>query len=62
MKGKLATKMKKDFLSPEELKSIVPFSNGMWNKETKDYINNLNQECLPWHRMITAYGTAEKYN
>lgn len=32
------------------------------NRETKDYISSLNRDCLPWHRMITAYGTAEKYN
>lgn len=32
------------------------------NRETKDYISSLNRDCLPWHRMITAYGTAKKYN
>lgn len=29
---------------------------------TKDYIDSLNRECLSWHRMLTAYGTAKDYN
>lgn len=32
------------------------------NKMVKDYIDNLNRECIPWYRMFTAYGTAENYN
>lgn len=32
------------------------------DKATKDYINRLNIECIPWHRMFTAYGTAENYD
>ncbi|MDE6678788.1 MAG: hypothetical protein K2K02_07085 [Ruminococcus sp.] len=27
----------------------------------KEYIRNLNVDDIPWHRMITAYETAEKY-
>ena len=27
----------------------------------KEYIKSLNIEDIPWHRMITAYGTAENY-
>ncbi len=27
----------------------------------KEYINNLKMEDIPWDRMVTAYGTAEKF-
>ena len=27
----------------------------------KEYINSLNIEDIPWHRMVTAYDKAEKY-
>lgn len=27
----------------------------------KDYIKNLNVDDIPWHRMVTAYETAENY-
>ena len=27
----------------------------------KDYIKTLNISDIPWHRMVTAYGTAENY-
>ena len=27
----------------------------------KEYIKNLNVDNIPWHRMVTAYETAEKY-
>ncbi|MDE7104995.1 MAG: hypothetical protein K2O36_03855 [Ruminococcus sp.] len=27
----------------------------------KEYIKSLNIEDIPWHRMVTAYGTAENY-
>lgn len=32
------------------------------NKEIKDYIDNLNYKDIPWHRMFTAFGTAEGYD
>jgi len=27
----------------------------------KEYVKSLNINDIPWHRMVTAYGTAEKY-
>jgi hypothetical protein len=32
------------------------------NQIDKDYIDSLSIECIPWHRMFTAYGTAENYS
>ena len=32
------------------------------NKDIKEYIDSLNCENIPWHRMFTAYGTAEDYD
>lgn len=29
--------------------------------DVKEYINSLNIDDIPWNRMVTAYGTAEKY-
>ncbi len=29
--------------------------------KTKNYIDNLSIDCIPWHRMFTAYGTAENF-
>lgn len=31
------------------------------DEKIKSYINSLKIECIPWHRMFTAYGTAEMY-
>jgi hypothetical protein len=33
----------------------------MINEKIKAYIDSLNIEDIPWHRMFTAYGTAENY-
>ena len=30
-------------------------------EEIRNYIDNLNIDDIPWHRMFTAYGTAENY-
>ena len=30
-------------------------------EEVKDYIENLDKKDIPWHRMVTAYGTAREY-
>lgn len=32
------------------------------DKIIKDYIDNLSSDGIPWHRMLTAYGTAENYS
>ena len=31
------------------------------DSKTKQYIDSLTVESVPWHRMITAYGTAKNY-
>ena len=28
----------------------------------KNYIDSLDRRSIPWNRMFTAYGTAERYN
>ena len=46
--------------SAEAPKAFLRGSVGM-NLATKDYIDGLKANSIPWNRMFTAYGTADRY-